>query len=816
DWSGGEWAFRVSGEFTDLKNLAYLVVGYSGSSPVRLADISMISEVYEDSPERVRSGLQDLIVVQVTKRETGNVIQMSREIRERLNRLESGGNEGYRFFILHDDSETIRLSLGTVVNSALTGIAMAIAIIFLFLRSWRYTLVVAVSLPVSLVITFAGMKLTGQSINVLTLAGITVSLGMVVDASIVVLENIHRRHASGENADTAALAGAGSVSGAVIASTTTSVSVFAPMMFLTGIIGSVLKDLSLTIVLCLGASLFSALFLIPPLARRGLLKSRYREAQHGLMSKLENSYKVSLKRSLGMSGTVIFTAAAVLAISVLAADLMGLSFIPAADYGELFISLELPPGATLEESTAAADKAESIIRSEVPELTEVVFYAGMEDELSGDARKRESVWGQILLDPPNRRERDFKEIIEELNEVLPSALPGIAVTVFNGGFDRMVSMGVDGSGYRVELSSESRDDLRNAADRVESILTNDPDILSTTRDITEDRRFVTAQLDGEALGQLGVSAAEAALTARIAFEGLEVGKFRPPDDADRTIRLTSTLDGKAPDSESLGILPVRTANGRITTFDSFSSIREETGVSGIRRHDRSRTVTVIGYAGSENIRDISRRLNSVLEEQPLAEGVEWRLKGVGGLVGDSLIELGLILVISLFLVYAVMAIQFERLVQPLIIMASVPFCFIGVIGGLAVSGSEISLISFLGIIALAGIVVNNAIVQVDRINQLRRDGMELDEAVVSGSVSRLRPILMTTLTTFFGVLPLSLARGSGARIYAPLGQAIAGGLVTSTLVTLFLIPTLYRLVEKRGELRYHRAVTGVIPEEGAA
>ncbi len=190
-----------------------------------------------------------------------------------------------------------------------------------------------------------------------------------------------------------------------------------------------------------------------------------------------------------------------------------------------------------------------------------------------------------------------------------------------------------------------------------------------------------------------------------------------------------------------------------------------------------------------------------MEKQPLNSSVEWRLKGVGGLIGDSLSELGLVILISLFLVYAVMAIQFERLVQPLIIMASVPFSFIGVVGGLAVFGSDLSLISFLGIIALAGIVVNNAIVQVDRINQLRNDGMKLDDAVIKGSVSRLRPILMTTLTTFFGVLPLSLARGSGARIYAPLGQAIAGGLVTSTLVTLFLIPTLYRLVERRKELR---------------
>ncbi len=245
-------------------------------------------------------------------------------------------------------------------------------------------------------------------------------------------------------------------------------------------------------------------------------------------------------------------------------------------------------------------------------------------------------------------------------------------------------------------------------------------------------------------------------------------------------------------------------------------MREEFGVSGIKRHDRSRAVTVIAYARDENVRDISRRLNAALDDQPLAAGVDWRIMGVGGLIGDSILGLGLVLIISLFLVYAVMAIQFERLLQPLIIMASVPFCFIGVVGGLAISGSDLSLIAFLGIIALAGIVVNNAIVQVDRINQLRQDGMGLDEAVINGSVSRLRPILMTTLTTFFGILPLSLARGSGARIYAPLGQAIAGGLVTSTLVTLFLIPTLYRLVENRRFKKQSGGETREIADEGAA
>jgi HAE1 family hydrophobic/amphiphilic exporter-1 len=285
------------------------------------------------------------------------------------------------------------------------------------------------------------------------------------------------------------------------------------------------------------------------------------------------------------------------------------------------------------------------------------------------------------------------------------------------------------------------------------------------------------------------------------------GTYRPETGEDKTIRLVTNLDGLSPNSSTLPRIHLKTSAGTIVSLDSLTEIHPETGLSAIRRRDRARTLTVIGYTRDENIRGVSDRLNAALEKDPLNPDVGLRVRGVGGLVKDSIGRMALVLGVSLFLVYAVMAIQFERLVQPLIIMASVPFSFIGTIVGLAVFGSNISLISFLGIIALGGIVVNNSIVQVDRINQLRRSGMKLDDAVIEGAATRLRPILMTTLTTFFGVLPLSLADGPGARIYAPLGQAIAGGLITSTLVTLFLIPIIYRKVENRRMSRMNQELS---------
>jgi len=796
-WGGNEWALRVSGEFMKMDEIENLVVGSKGRVPIRLRDIAAITQSYERADLRIRSESQNMLVVQVMKRESGDAIRISKEIHERLAYLDEMGDEGYRFAVLHDDSEIVKLALGTVMRSAILGVCMAITVIFLFLRSWKYTLIIAVSFPISLLIAFAGMKLAGFSLNVLTLAGITVSLGMVVDSSIVVLENIHRRRSAGESMRNAALGGTAEVSKAVTASVTTSVSVFAPMIFLTGIVGSILKDLSATIVLCLGASLCAALFLVPLLAHRGASDSSKHRLHSRFMAKIEKSYETNLRRVLRFSNTYLMAAAAVLFISVIAANLMGLSFLPAADYNELFVSLELRPGASIEEGVDAADAAEAVIRREIPELEDLVFFVGMEDSISSSFKKRETVWGQILLSNRNKRKRDFRDLMMNLNESLPPELPGIAVTIFNGGFDRMLSLGVEGAGYRVELFSESLEDLRSEADRVETILLENSEIISVTRDVRADRRFVNTQLNHETMGVLGISAGNAALNAKIVFEGVDIGTYRPLEGENRNIRLSSNFESATPDSQSLSAIPVRAADGHITDLHTLTSVGENREYSQYRRHNRARFLTVVGYTENEDFRSINRHLREALAESPLKEGVEWHQQGIMGLIGRSAVNLVVVLVISLLLVYMVMAIQFEKFVQPLIIMASVPFCFIGVVFSLAIFDSDISLISFLGIVALSGIVVNNAIVQVDQINQLRGGGMKLSEALIKGAVSRLRPILMTTLTTFFGVLPLSLARGSGARLYAPLGQTIAGGLITSTLVTLFLIPTLYYAVERR-------------------
>ncbi len=791
EWDGKEWPFQINGEFSQLSDIENLIISPPGTVPVTLAEIADIAVVYSEAEERIRSGGRDFLVLHITKRDEGHMLRMSEDIRGQLSDFDE-----LSFITLHDDAKTVRQSLATVTMSALAGLFMAMAVILLFLREWHYTAVIGASLPISLMTAFACMWFSGMSINVLTMAGITISLGMVVDASIVVLENIHRHRAGGADAETASRVGTVQIAGAVTAFVITSVCVFLPMLFLKGIIGSVLKDLSLTLIFILCASLFSAVIIIPLLARNKSLPFPMKSNRR-IMSGLERLYRRSLIKTLRKSPIVIVAALTILIASVYVAGRIGISFIPAADYNELFISMKLKPGSTLDESAHAADMAERIIRKEVQGIDDVVFYVGMEDDLSGDSRTREALWGQVLLKEKRDDGQDFRSIIRRLNEVLIPAFPDISIRVLNGGFDRLVFLATNGPGFRVELSSDSAEDLNLAVKQVSSLLLQDPEIMSIGLDVEQDRVFLTARLNQDSLNKLNIAASDTALTARIAFGGINVGNYQPDSGPARRIILNSDLQKHEPNLDALTRLRVRNRLNQTVSFDEFAEVAEEQGVASIIRHDRKRIITVIGYTESENIRDINRRFKDGITGHRFPPSVNWRIEGVGGLINDSIMRLGIVLMISLFLVYAVMAIQFEKLMQPLIIMAVVPFCFIGVVGGLVIFGSDISLISFLGIVALGGLVVNNAIVQVDRINQLRRNGLTMAMAIVEGSVSRLRPILMTTLTTFFGILPLALTQGIGTRIYAPLGQAIAGGLAASTLVTLFLIPVLYRIVEYR-------------------
>lgn len=801
-YRGQEMHVRISGEFGSLQEMRDLVVGSSNGELIYLRDIAEVSLRIPEPDAYIDSQGSSVLVVDVMKRDDGNTPDIIAGVKKVMAQVEESYGEVISFEILQDDSTMVRNSLLTVVRSGLMGVLMSVIVILLFLSNLRATLIIASSLPLTIVFSFIGMYLSGQTVNILTLSALVVALGMVVDSSIVILENVYRHFNRGQDKMLASEQGTREVSKAVLASITTSVSVFIPLLALTGIIGTIMVDLSLTLIFALTGSLIVSVVTIPFFTSKLLKRSRVRKRKplmDLLMNRLARSYQNTLSWCLDHGRFVLLTAVMILGLTVLVLSLVGMSFIPSADTGEFYIYMTFPQGYRLEQSREKVLAVERIVRRDVPEVETAVFFTGYKNEFSRSSPAPHYGYGKVVLPSSRHRERSVHEIIRHLQYVIEEEVGDIDVLVENGGFDQLITLATDGTGFQVHIASGNYELLAQSAREVQAILERDPQVYKTTTSLDMQRETAIGDLALDHLGSLGFTSYQAALTSRILLHGEEVGTYRGTV-GDRPIVLSSNLSGRALTEDVMEQVQLVDDTGREVSFSAFTKLRVEPTFATIERRDRMRTVVVTGYIYGEDLSRIRDRTIAGLEELNLPFGVTWSIGGLTDLMDSSIQQLLLIFGISIFLVYAVMVIQFERFTQPLIVMVSIPFCLIGVIFGLLLFGSTLSIVAFLGIIALGGIVVNNAIVLIDYINLLRKEReYELRDAVLRGSAQRLRPILMTTLTTFFGVLPLAFARGDGSEVYASLGQSIAGGIITSTLITLILIPLLYYLLEKRSK-----------------
>lgn len=801
---------QVEGEFSTLDELRDLVIGHHGESFIHLSDVADISLTYQDPELYIDVGSGSAIVVDVTKRDDGNTMEISRAITHILEQYGRQYEGVISFEVIQDDSDMIGSSLNTTINSGLLGALMAVVVIFLFLGNIRATLIIGLSIPLSIVFSFIGMKFAGQTVNILSLSGLIVALGMVVDSSIVILENIFRYERDGHSVLESAETGANEVGGAVFASGATTIAVFIPLLFLTGIIGIIMTDVSLTIIFALAASLLVSMVIVPFLAShlhiKGLLAEdrdsglnrrrarRNRRIGEG-MTHLERGYKRILSWSLRHRFFVILLSVIILVISVGIISILGVVFIPSADTGDFYIYMKFPQGYTLEQSHKKVLEIQQMVEDMIPEAQQTTFFTGFSSEYSRSFSKANKAYGKVILNDSTERDRGVKEIIKTMQFAITETVPDIDVVVENGGFDKLLAIATGGSGFQIELAGNDLDTLYRTAVDVRRRLEQDPEIYKATVDVQQDQESLITDLALDHMGRLGISSYEAAVTARILFNGIDIGTYQGDPRYDYPILLTSDIADQPVRLNTLERIAIPSQTGDSISFANFSSQRLDDTISTIRHKDRMKAITVTGYAIHDDTTEIRSRMEGYLESGGLPPTVDWSITGTSSLLTNSFTKLLLVLLISIFLVYMVMVIQFERFVQPLIIMTSVPFCVIGVVLGLLIFGSDMSLIAFLGIIALGGIVVNNAIVLIDRINRGREE--ELHDRIVQGASTRLRPILMTTLTTFFGVLPMALSSGGGSEIYAPLGQAIAGGLLSSTLITLVLIPVLYFTIEQR-------------------
>lgn len=844
-YNGKSVVFNYNGKLDSLEEIGNLTVGMGADNViVKLRDVADISYAYPEGSAKAFSDGRQLIIVQISKRLSGNTMQITQQARQVLEEIELETNGALQCRVLSDDSRSITTSLKNVISSGVVGVIMAIIVIFLFLNDARATLAIGLSIPLSVLFTFLGMKVLGKSINLISVSGIVVALGMIVDGSIVMLEQVFRNFSSRAISTIDAInKGSDEVGGSIIASGLTTIVVFIPMIFLKGLVGMITEDFSVTLLICLAASMVVAVVVVPYLMRVFYGNKPLKERRKSLFLRMhdatERGYRRSLAWGLHERKFIMLIPIILLALSLLLIPMLGYSFMPAVDTGDFYAYYEFPYGYMPEQMEERLNEMEQIIRREVPELETVVSFSSQSGFLGGDIGSDSSRHGyaHIVLNSSDARERSVHKIILDLQKVLSEEIPDCDISVSNGGFDKLLAWITEGGGFQVSLVGSDIRALYQEALKIEGVLKDCPSVVSTSIDTDFNAVSVSLDMSQDYLNSLGITSYEAGVVSRILFSGIEAGRISGADGQRYPIKLTSDASDEKLSEDLLSKLVIKSAAGDFISFAGLSDFKVEQSISAIKRYDRLRSVSVSAHLISDDASEANSVVNAYLADHPLSDGIGTRQAGVMKLILDSLGQMVTVLAIAVFLVYAVMVIQFERFQQPFIIMLSVPFAIIGVIAGLLIFGSSMSIMSVIAVISLAGVVVNNAIIMIDYMNLLRdrrraarlhgvdeslvdspgcavthEEGrgllLSLDDemriladSVADGASSRLRPIMMTTLTTLFGVFPMALGIGEGAELYAPVGQAIFGGLLASTLVSLFLVPIAYYAFERKSILR---------------
>jgi len=797
-----ELQIRVAGRYRDASEIANTVIGSDGDALVRLRDVATVTDAFEEPQEWARSGKLPAIALLIQKQSGANTVTVIETIKERLDTLKTEVPADIEIHKIIDNSDHIYSMIYNLTEAAVVGGLLVIVVCFLFLRRFRTSLVVTMAIPFSIIVAFIGLFAMGYTINVISLMSLAIAVGMVVDDAIVVLENIVRHVDDGKSPRLAAVEGASEVGMAVAASTLTIVAVFAPLLLVKGLSGIIFGQLAFIILITILASLFISLTLTPMASSR-LLRSRDERklnpvfAWSGrLLNKIEAGYSHALEWGLRHRKMVLSLIIIVFAGSLALIPLVGTEFFPEVDSGEVEVVLEMQQGTRVEVTAGITQEMLKAVNA-IPEMQASYALAGQTKKgfLTALGFEEGTNIGRIggRLVEKEERSRHAKEIASELREQVMK-LPGVekfsasAVSAIQKAFlggGRAIS--IDILGHDIEMTNKVAAEIRR-------IVETTPGAVDVSVSRKRPRPEVQVRLDRDKAASLGLNVALVADVLRTNYYGFDDTKFREAGD-DFDIELRLKKDQRETIRE-IGETPITTLTGQTIKLRNVASVREAFGPVEIDRKNRTRVTKVqAGVQGrvlGDVVRDVREKMASL--DLPPGVSIEW-----GGEVEEqrkAFRDLTLLLILGIALVYMVMAGEFEDFVDPFIIMFSVPFAFVGVIWAFVVTATPLNLMSFIGVIMLMGIVVKNAIVLVDYTKQLKAGGMSLNEAVVTGGKTRLRPVLMTSLTTIFGMLPLALSRGEGSEIWNALGITVIGGLLVSGLVTLILVPLVYSLVHR--------------------
>jgi HAE1 family hydrophobic/amphiphilic exporter-1 len=796
-----ELLMRTEGEYASLEEIRRTMVTRRNSQPIYISDIAMVEDTHAEIRNLVRVNGTPGLRMAIRKQSGANTVDVASRVLEEIDRINRDFPNVYVSSIF-DSSKFIQQAVANVRDAALYGSFLAVFILLLFLRNLRSTLVVAIAIPISVISTFGLMYFYGFTLNTITFGGLALGVGVLVDNAIVVLENIFRHRQDGIPKIEAARTGAEEVSLAITASTLTTIVVFIPVVFMSGISGVLFQQLAWVVSFALFSSLLVALTLVPLMASRFIKVQEPKTGTiaykviHGMAAALENldrSYANGVTWSLRHRWLVAFASLLAVVGCLFLIQFIGFEFQPETDEGEVRINLELPEGTRLAVTDEITQQVEEIVREMVPEVKNILTEVGS----AGGWRVANTNTSGIRLSlvPLDERERSTQEIALALRPPLAELAGVISRTRASGGnFIMRIAQGdagelsLDVRGYDLDASYQVAVQLKRMLESTEGI--SDASI-SRTSGRPESRIFI----DREKVASMGLSVASIATTIRTALGGTTASYFRElGDEYDIRVRF---MEEDRMSSADVFSIPIQTPDGSIVPLGSLVRFERSEGPTAITRKDQQRIVSISGnLTGERDMGSIVLDMQGKIATLTLPPETAVIFSGDWEDQQEAFFYLQLGFVLAVILVYLVMAAQFESFRYPFLIMFSLPLASVGVILALFITKTTFNMQAFIGVIMLVGIAVNNAIVLVDYVLQLRRDhGYSLVDSLVTGGRRRLRPILMTTLTTVLGLTPMALGIGEGAELQAPMARVLIGGLVSSTLIVLFLIPTLFYSME---------------------
>jgi HAE1 family hydrophobic/amphiphilic exporter-1 len=796
-----QYIVRIAGKFTSVDGLRGLVIAQSRQGgDITLSDIAEVEDGQKEYTQLNRIDGKTSIGVLVSKQSDANTVDVSALVRKELPRIEETfRSAGVRFDVAQDGSRFTLDAANAVKKDLAIAIALVALVMLAFLHSTRNSIIVMLAIPASMVSTFIAMYAFNMSLNLMTLLGLSLVVGILVDDSIVVLENIYRHLEKGQDGRTASVTGRNEIGFAALSITLVDVVVFVPLALVTGLVGNIMREFALVVVFSTLMSLFVSFTVTPMLASRfaklehltrNSLLGRFGIWFERMFEKITAEYLHILKWSLGNRAKIVMLTIALLLASFALVPLgfIGSEFIEVADQGEFAVTIELPSGSTLENTNFVAQQAERMI-AQLPEVKKMIVNVGVSSDGFLAQSSNNIAELNIALVPKKERVRSTDEVSNEIKRLI-SQIPGAKV--------RANPIGIFGTANQTPIqlvvSGPTYDDARKAASLVAGVVEKIPGTADVRLSSEEGKPEIRVEIDRQKMAALGLTVAEVGQTLRVAFNGDDESKYREGAN-EYTIRIVYDQLDRSRTSD-IGSVTFMNRKGQLVELKQFAHIYQATGPTKLQRQDRNPSVTVLAQAVGRPSGSIGEDIKRGLAGLNLSPGVQIAYKGDLQNQSEGFESLGLAFVAAIIFMYMIMVALYDSYIYPFVVMFSVPVAMIGALLALALTMKSLSIFSILGIIMLVGLVGKNAILLVDRANQTKSEQkLSTFDALVEAGNTRLRPIMMTTVAMVFGMLPIAISAAAGSEWKSGLAWALIGGLISSLLLTLVLVPVVYSYVD---------------------